>query len=233
MSAIGRARESLQRPLLLAHRGVHGATLRENSLAALVAGADQCDGVEFDVRFSAEGVAVIVHDETLDRLFGVPRRVSDLSVAELAVLGVPTLAEALAAMPATTLIDLELKEEPTDALFGAVVAARGAEAEGVVVSSFYPGVLRAVQERAPSWSRWLNAETVTEAEQATALGCVGLSVSMDLLNDANINRWRDAGLEVAAWTLRGVQGATWASDLRLTALCVEGEGATAARAATR
>jgi myo-inositol-1(or 4)-monophosphatase/deoxyribonuclease-2 len=189
--------------------------------------------VEFDVRFSADGVAVIVHDETLDRLFGVPRRVSDLSVAELAVLGVPTLAEALAAMPAATLIDLELKEEPTDALFGAVVAARGAEGEGIVVSSFYPGVLRAVAERAPGWSRWLNAETTAEAEQATALGCVGLSVSVDLLNDANINRWHGAGLEVAAWTLRDVQGAAWASDLRLTALCVEGEGVAAARAATR
>jgi myo-inositol-1(or 4)-monophosphatase/deoxyribonuclease-2 len=189
--------------------------------------------VEFDVRFSADGVAVIVHDETLDRLFGVPRRVSELSATELASIGVPTLAEAMAAMPATTLIDLELKEQPTDALFAAVVAARGAEGEGIVFSSFYPGVLRAVQERAPGWSRWLNAETTAEAEQATALGCVGLSVSMDLLNDASISRWRDAGLEVAAWTLRGVQGAAWASDLRLTALCVEGEGATAARAATR
>ena len=189
--------------------------------------------MEFDVRFSAEGAAVIVHDETLDRIFGVPRRVSDLSVAELAVLGVPTLAEALAAMPAATLIDLELKEKPTDALFAAVVAARGAEAEGVVVSSFYPGVLRAVKERAPGWSRWLNAETTAEAERATELGCVGLSVAIALLDDASITRWRAAGLEVAAWTLRGVQGATWASDLRLTALCVEGEGATAARAATR
>jgi glycerophosphoryl diester phosphodiesterase len=189
--------------------------------------------VEFDVRFSADGVAVSVHDETLDRLFRVPRRVSELSVAELAGLGVPTLAEAMAAMPATTLIDLELKEQPTDALFAAVVAARGAEGEGIVFSSFHPGVLRAVQERAPGWSRWLNAESAEEAEQVIALGCVGLSVSMDLLNDASINRWRDAGLEVAAWTLRGVQGAAWASDLRLTALCVEGEGVTAARAATR
>jgi len=188
--------------------------------------------VEFDVRFSAEGGAVIVHDETLDRLFGVPRRVRDLSVTELADLGVPTLTEVLAAMPATTLIDLELKEEPTDALFTALVAARGAEAEGVVISSFHPGVLRAVAERAPDWSRWLNAETTAEAERATALGCVGLSVAMELLNDANINRWCGAGLEVAAWTLRDVQGAAWASDLRLTALCVEGEGVTAARAAT-
>jgi myo-inositol-1(or 4)-monophosphatase/deoxyribonuclease-2 len=189
--------------------------------------------VEFDVRFSAEGVAVIVHDETLDRLFGVPRRVRDLSVTELADLGVPTLAEVLAAMPAATLIDLELKEQPTDALFGTVVAARGPEAEGVVLSSFHAGALKAVEERAPGWSRWLNAESAEEAEQATQLGCVGLSVSMDLLNDASISRWRDAGLEVAAWTLRGMQGAAWASDLRLTALCVEGEGVTAARAATR
>jgi myo-inositol-1(or 4)-monophosphatase/deoxyribonuclease-2 len=198
-----------------------------------VAGAAQCDGVEFDVRFSAEGVAVIVHDETLDRLFGVPRRVRDLSVTELADLGVPTLTEVLAAMPATTLIDLELKEQPTDDFFTTLVAARGPEAEGIVVSSFYPGALRAVQERASGWSRWLNAESAEEAEQATQLGYVGLSVAMELLNDANINRWRDAGLEVAAWTLRGAQGAAWASDLRLTALCVEGEGVTAARAATR
>lgn len=189
--------------------------------------------MEFDVRFSAEGVAVIVHDETLDLLFGVSRRVSELAVGELVGLGVPTLAEALADMPATTLIDLELKEQPTDALFATLTAARGAEAEGVVVSSFYPDVLRTVAERAPGWPCWLNAETVTEAEQATALGCVGVSVAMELLNDANISRWRAAGLEVAAWTLRGVQGAAWASDLRLTALCVEGEGATAARAATR
>ena len=198
-----------------------------------MAGAEQCDGVEFDVRFSAEGAAVIVHDETLDRLFGVPRRVSELSVHELAEIGVPTLSNVLAAMPATTLIDLELKELPTDSLFAAIVGARGASAEGIVLSSFHPAVLRRVEERAPSWPRWLNAETAAEAEQANALGCVGLSVSMELLNDANINRWRAAGLEVAAWTVRDVQGAEWASDPRLTALCVEGEGISAALAATR
>jgi glycerophosphoryl diester phosphodiesterase len=189
--------------------------------------------VEFDVRFSADGVSVIVHDETLDRLFGLPRRVAELSVIELAALGVLTLTEALAAMPATTLIDLELKEQPTDALFAALIAARGPEADGVVLSSFYPDVLRTVEERAPGWSRWLNAESAEEAELATQLGCVGLSVAIDLLNDASISRWRDAGLEIAAWTLRGVQDAAWASDGRLTALCVEGKGATAARAATR
>jgi glycerophosphoryl diester phosphodiesterase len=189
--------------------------------------------VEFDVRFSSEGTAVIVHDETLDRLYGVPRRVSELSVTDLAEIGIPTLAQALVAMPVTTLIDLEVKEQPTDALFATLVAARGAEAEGVVLSSFSPSVLRAVEEHAPHWSRWLNAESAAEAEQAVRLGCDGLSVAMDLLNDANLSRWNEAGLEIAAWTLRDATDAAWASDLRLTALCGEGDGATAAGAATR
>ena len=116
---------------------------------------------------------------------------------ELAGIGVPTLTEVLAAMPSTTLIDLELKEQPTDDLFATLVAARGPEAEGVVLSSFHPGALKAVDERAPDWSRWLNAETAAEAEQAVQLGCAGLSVAMDLLNDASISRWRDAGLDAA------------------------------------
>ena len=183
------------------------------------------------MRFSADGVAVIVHDETLNRLFGVPRRVRELSVTELAGIGVPTLTEVLAAMPGTTLMDLELKEQPTDDLFATLVAARGPEAEGVVLSSFHPGALKAVEERAPDWSRWLNAETAAEAEEATALGCVGISVAMELLSDANIGRWRDSGLEVVAWTLRSGERVGWASDLRITAICVEGEWATTARAA--
>lgn len=198
-----------------------------------MAGAEVCDGVEFDVRFSADGVAVIVHDETLDRLFGVPRRVCELSAIELAEIGVSTLTDVIAAMPATTLIDLELKERPTDTLFATLATARGAGAEGIVCSSFHPNVLQVVAERAPDWPRWLNAETAAEAELAAQLGCVGVAVALDLLSDEHISRWRDAGLEVAAWTLREVQDAAWANDLRLTALCVEGEGATAARAATR
>jgi len=207
--------------------------IEENSLAALAAGAAQLDGVEFDVRFSADGEAVIVHDETLHRLFGVAQRVRDRSRSELAAIGVPTLREALAVMPADTLVDLELKELPADALFAEVSAARGGEATGVVFSSFEPAVLRAIAARAPGWPRWLNAETEMEADHAVELGCIGVSVAINLLNDACITRWRDAGLEVAAWTVRDSLGAAWASDLRLTALCVEGEGITAARAATR
>ena len=228
MSAIGRACETLGRPLLLAHRGAHTEAIRENSLDALVAGAAQCEGVEFDVRFSADGTAVIVHDETLDRLFSLSRHVRELTSSELMEIGVPTLASALAAMPVLTLIDLELKEPPTDDLFTTLRAARGPEARGVVISSFEPAILCAVEERAPDWARWLNAETFEAAELAIGLSCSGVSVSIDLLSDEHIDRWVANGLEVAGWTIRDRTGSNFAGDARLVALCVEGDGIPAA-----
>ena len=53
-------------PLRLAHRGDWRAA-PENSLQALVAATriPGCDGVEFDVRLSRDGVPVLLHDETL------------------------------------------------------------------------------------------------------------------------------------------------------------------------
>ena len=233
MSAIGRARETLGRPLLLAHRGAHDETIRENSLEALVAGAAQCDGVEFDVRFSADGTAVIVHDATLNRIFNLPRQVRELTSRELMEIGVPTLASALAAMPALTLIDLELKEAPTDDLFTTLHAARGPGAQGVVISSFDPGILYAVEKRMPGWARWLNAETLEAADRAAELSCGGVSVSIDLLSDEHTDRWVSRGLEVAGWTVRDRTDAEVARDARLVALCVEGDGIRAAEALTR
>jgi glycerophosphoryl diester phosphodiesterase len=176
---------------------------------------------------------VIVHDERLDRLFGVARYVRDSTVPELAQLGIPTLAETLAAVPGSSLIDLELKEEPTNELFTTLASARGTQADGVVLSSFSSNVLRTVARRAPSWSRWLNVESLVEGEQASDLGCAGVAVALDLATDVNLERWAEEGLEIALWTLREESAADWAHDMRLTALCVEGDGITAASAAIR
>lgn len=67
------------RPLLIAHRG--GAAYApnvgvENTVAAFERAAALGFGwVETDVRASADGVPVLVHDPVLDRLCGVPARV--------------------------------------------------------------------------------------------------------------------------------------------------------------
>lgn len=52
------------RPLLLGHRGARAVrSIPENTLESFDrALADGCDGFEFDVRLTADGVAVICHD---------------------------------------------------------------------------------------------------------------------------------------------------------------------------
>ncbi|MDX3050816.1 glycerophosphodiester phosphodiesterase family protein, partial [Streptomyces scabiei] len=84
----------------VAHRGAPYLH-RENTLDSLRAGLGLgADAVEFDVRTTRDGVPVLLHDSTLDRLWKVERPLSALSAAELSGLtagGVPTLADALLA----------------------------------------------------------------------------------------------------------------------------------------
>jgi glycerophosphoryl diester phosphodiesterase len=101
-------------PIAFAHRG-GAAAGDENSLAAFArAVAAGYRYLETDVHATADGVAVVFHDDTLDRMLGRPGRVSDLTLAELRserIAGeavVPTLAEVLEAFPECRLnIDLK------------------------------------------------------------------------------------------------------------------------------
>jgi glycerophosphoryl diester phosphodiesterase len=100
------------RTLRLAHRG-DWRTGRENTLVALLAAArlPGCDGVEFDVRLSRDGEPVILHDQTLDRVQGVPLSPHDLTADELGRHQVPRLTEVLASMPRSTMLDVDVKED--------------------------------------------------------------------------------------------------------------------------
>ena len=72
--------------LVIAHRACWKETA-ENSLAAVRAcSAMGVDGVEFDVRHTRDGVAVVMHDETVDRMTDGHGKVSDLTLAQVTAL---------------------------------------------------------------------------------------------------------------------------------------------------
>jgi glycerophosphoryl diester phosphodiesterase len=74
----------MSRPLIVAHRGA-SAVAPENTMAAFRAGLDAgAEGVEFDVRLTKDGVPVVFHDATLQRLAGIDVRLSDLNFGDLA-----------------------------------------------------------------------------------------------------------------------------------------------------
>lgn len=70
----------------IAHRGLHdcngsfGSGRTENSSAAFEAAITAGYGIEIDIQLSADKVAIVFHDDTLDRLFDINEKVSDLSL---------------------------------------------------------------------------------------------------------------------------------------------------------
>lgn len=94
----------------VAHRG-DPYRHRENTVDSLRSALQQgADAVEIDVRLTRDGVPMLLHDETLKRLWEQHRPLSALScdeVRELTAGGVPTLTDALAASNGSrVLIDL-------------------------------------------------------------------------------------------------------------------------------
>jgi glycerophosphoryl diester phosphodiesterase len=113
--------------LVVAHRGA-SATEPENTLAAfdaaLSAGAD---AVELDVRLTADGVAVVLHDPDVSASTDGSGLIHEMSLAEVKRLDasggrgprqeVPTLAEALGVIADRGGVDLEIKNLPGEPAF--------------------------------------------------------------------------------------------------------------------
>lgn len=215
--------------LLLAHRGDHRG-VPENSLAAFAAAAANpgLDGLELDVRASADGVAVVLHDATLTRVQGRRVRASRLTVGELAAHGVPALEQVLAACPPDAFLDVELKEDLGEAALAPLRAARGRPGggvAGVVVSSFDRRALATVRRLEPAWPTWLNTAWLFDRAIATAraLGCAGIAAEWHRIDERRAARVRGAGLELAAWTVRDPAVRDRLAELGVVAACVEGD----------
>lgn len=189
---------------LVAHR-CGGALAPENSLAGLAAAARTgVRAVEFDVMLSADGVPLLIHDETLDRTTGGHGPVAARPAAELLALAcnrgwgerfaeqrIPTLGQALAACRAHGLVpNIEVKPSAgRDRATGLATAREAAAAWDAtapapapaagalpLLSSFSESALAAARELLPDWPAALLVETVPRDWRArlAALGVSGL-----------------------------------------------------------
>lgn len=90
----------LRAVVAVGHRG-DPYRVRENTLPSVRSALERgADAVEIDVRVTRDGVPVLLHDSSLERLWGHDRAVVDVTDAELRTLtrgGVPTLQEVLLA----------------------------------------------------------------------------------------------------------------------------------------
>jgi len=218
------------RALRLAHRG-DWRRAPENTLDALAAALanPSCDGVEFDVRLSRDRVPVVIHDESLQRVQGIGRRVDAVDAADLEAAGVPTLAAALALVVErrpTAFVDVELKGADHGRRTADILReGLGDAPENAVVSSFEAATLDTVRAWLPRWGRWLNADDSARAaiDRAASLGCTGVSLEWHRVDEEAVAHASGAGLEVAAWTIRDRDTARRMDALGLRAVCVEAD----------
>lgn len=123
-------------PRAIAHRG-EPVDHRENTLPALQAALDLgADLIEIDVKVTADGAVVLLHDATLQRLWGRADAIGDVTVDDLSALtlpgesgrGIPTLLETLDLLSGTEtglLIDMDVADwaEPSQRVVREAVGA--------------------------------------------------------------------------------------------------------------
>ncbi len=157
----------------LAHRGYHDASLRrpENSLSAFAAAIDAGYGIELDVQRSADGQAMVFHDDTLDRMAMASGRVLAQDAAALARTRIrasddyiPVLSDVLSLVAGRVPVLIEIKENldtmlPTEGVLEAAVArALKSYAGPVAVMSFNPHCVVHMARLLPDVARGLTTE---------------------------------------------------------------------------
>ena len=137
--------------VLYAHRGLHDNQTQapENSMRAFKKAVESGYGIELDVQLTKDGVPVIFHDFTLDRMCGVSGRIDTHTYEQLRKLSllksqekIPTLEEFLKMVDGRVPLIVELKVEWTDLSLCRVVDQMLSAYKGVYcIESFNPLVL--------------------------------------------------------------------------------------------
>jgi glycerophosphoryl diester phosphodiesterase len=210
----------------VAHRGLwrpDGAP--ENSLGAFQAACAAGYGVELDVHLSADGEAMVFHDNKLARMTGAEGRLRDRTAADLGALKlagtdetIPTLREALVEIGHRAMVHIELKIPfgevgPLERRVHEIIADHAGPLCIIGFNPYshawfadrYPGVLRGLDSY--SWDR---APHMAE-DQRRAFAALEhveiarphfLALGLDMLPSARAAEMRAEGMPVIAWTVR-------------------------------
>lgn len=211
-------------PRLVAHRGAPRVR-RENTLPAVaVAEALGAETIDIDVRRTADGVAVLLHDETLGRMWGDARCVSTVDWCDVARLGngldrIPRLDDVLERLDgcrSTLLVDLA---DASDAMVAArtVAAFRGTTGVAWRGAPEAMSALRSVLPDADVWLAWESLEAPTAAD-LEELAPSTLDLDIAFLTPCTVEAAHDLGLQVSARTVDDDEPALWAARLGVDAV---------------
>src|SRR5579862_1322277 len=188
-------RDRTERPLLLGHRGARALrSIPENTLPSFDrALADGCDGFEFDVRLTADGLAVICHDP----------QAAGVEIAQARAGGLPALPrlqDVLARYHERASLDIELKVAGLESIVAAMVR-KFPPRRGVVISSFLPEVLERVHAQDRGIPLGLICETRAELARWNELPVEYVIPHHKLVDSEGIAMIKGSGKKILVWTV--------------------------------
>ena len=167
------------------------------------------DMVELDLRRTRDGTIVVLHDQLLQRLWGVDASVGDLELAEVAALGegdlrIPTLRDVLEVVAVPLMVDFTRREVVRGAL--EVVQGAGALDRSLFVTGNV-AALRLLRQLAPEAAiglTWLEGPEPPLALLAE-LGAAYWNPMFKLVTPEGVAAVHGAGLRVSTWTVDAVE----------------------------
>jgi glycerophosphoryl diester phosphodiesterase len=191
--------------IAIAHRG-DPLGARENTPAAFASAvALGADMVELDLRRTRDGEIVVLHDQSLQRLWEVDASVGDLDWAEVARLGegdvrIPLLREVLEQVSLPLMVDFTRREVVEGAL--AAVVAAGALERSLFVTGNVPALrlLRGLSSSARIGLTWIEDGDVPVA-LLEGLGAEFWNPMFQLVRAEAVQTVHAAGLRVSCWTV--------------------------------
>jgi len=154
----------------IAHRGLHDDTVPENSLAAFEAAIEAGFPIEIDVQLTKDKVPVVYHDDHLQRLTGLQKRVTKAMfnvVRGLKLAGseedVPTFREVLDCVAGRVPLLIEIKKNKGSRGIERIVMDMLKDYKGeFAIQSFHPMALRKVRKIDPTIYCGLLSSKLTE-----------------------------------------------------------------------
>ena len=197
-------------PILLGHRGARSvASVPENTIVSFDLALEHgCDGVEFDLRLTSCGRALVCHNPKVGKI-----AVSKATARQL--LHLPRLEDVLRHYGHRTFLDIELKVRGLESKVLSALRERPANGN-YVVSSFIPEVIMELNARSATVPTGIICQKSSQLIHWRKLPVQYVIVHYSLLNRRLINLIHNAGRKVFTWTVNDAKAmvrlANWGVD---------------------
>lgn len=200
-----------------AHRG-DSSVLRENTLVSIKSAIDAgAETIEIDVRISKDGEVVVLHDPTLERLWGISSPVSERNWSDIRNLGegenrIPLLSDVLSLFVGTSctlMIDME-EADPADKAFS-VTSNGPLPASQIRWCGNIDGMrkIRALSSTANVWMPW-DKNSLPAKTDIESLSPEFINLHYSFVTRKRVDEFHSMGYKVAVWTVDDEATMRWA-----------------------